>query len=102
MHTLQNQVKSKVRIKAQRQKLNCHFKKKYSIRTATITVTIKIKPKKYQEYAKALYKFSANLPGPSSGPSARHVLVRPRHIIYVIVILWVYRGIVCGVVGAKI
>ena len=31
----------------------------------------KIKPKKYQEYAKALYKFSANLPGPSSGPLAR-------------------------------
>ena len=60
MHTLQNQVKSKVRIKAHRQKLNCHFKK-YSIRTATITVTIKIKPKKYQEYAKALYKFSTYL-----------------------------------------
>ena len=53
-------IKSKVRIKAQRQKLNCHFKK-YSIRTATITVTIKIKPKKYQEYATALYKFSTYL-----------------------------------------
>ena len=41
MHTLQNQVKSKVRIKAQRQKLNCHFKK-YSIRTATITVNARL------------------------------------------------------------
>ena len=42
-------------------KIKLSFQKKYSIRTATITVTIKIKPKKYQEYAKALHKFSTYL-----------------------------------------
>ena len=63
MHTLQSQVKSTNKSTEAKIKL---ISKQDSIRTATITVTIKIKPKKYQEYAKALYKFSANLPGPSS------------------------------------
>ena len=53
MHTLQNQVKSKVRIKAQRQKLNCH---------------VKIQHQNCNHHSQCKFK-SANLPGPSSGPS---------------------------------
>ena len=55
MHTLQNQVKSKVRIKALRQKLNCHFKK------------IQHQNCNHHSQCKTTGKFkSANLPGPSS------------------------------------
>jgi len=62
MHTLQNQVKSKVRIKGQRQKLNCHRRlprRPVSSNWPAATAT------------------GHFLSGPSSGPSARHVLVRP-------------------------
>jgi len=69
MHTLQNQVKSKVRIKAQRQKLNCHFNADGSL---------------------PLWPVGVNADGPlllwpvvwPIDPSARHVLVRPLvHIV---------------------
>ena len=61
MHTLQNPSQVKSTNKSTKAKIKLSFQKKYSIRTATITVTIKIKPKKYQEYATALYKFSTYL-----------------------------------------
>ena len=70
MHTLQNQVKSKLRITAQA-KIKLSFQKIQHQNCNHHSHDKNIKPKKYQEYAKALYKFSANLPGPSSAPSAR-------------------------------
>ena len=80
MHTLQNQVKSKVRIKAHRQKLNCHFKK-YSIRTETITVKSKLRiaaqAKIKLSFPLALRRQRRRATSSLARRLARHVLVRP-------------------------
>ena len=73
MHTLQNQVKSKVRIKAQRQKLNCHRRlprRPVSSNWPAATPTGHF-------LSGPLTPTGHFLSGPLSGPSARHVLVRP-------------------------
>jgi len=78
MHTLQNQVKSKVRIKAQRQKLNCHFKKSSN---RPICQARRLPRRPVSSNWPAATPTGHFLSGPSSGPSARHVLVRPEGAI---------------------
>ena len=88
MHTLQNQVKSKVRIKAQRQKLNCQLNVNSGLlqtaRLATSLSNRQICQARHLPRRPISSNWPAATPtghflsGLSSDPSARHVLVRPR------------------------